>query len=255
MLQHQMRVPLVNDHGSLPAQQAAAAAQHPMLAPRPIDAATTGYGNFLAPDSDLSDPAQAINAPQFYYPTPPVQDPQAWLTQPTEQDGQGRIPSTTVDYSQFQTFQTPPASNEAASQYKQEGLNEADAQYPQPITNQASFPCQDFTSASIPPAADGSTWYKNDETNLDPQGCIIIPLFPSLGANLQRRRNCLLASYTIIISSSNMNSPLRTFIHPHNSSPNRRHKFSMWRTKQRTITMWNPTTVRWIIPRWRASNN
>lgn len=174
MMQHQMRALLFNDYGPLPAQQAAAAAQHPMLAPRPIDAATMGYHNFPPSDSASPGPSQTINASQFYYPTPSVQVPQAWPAHPEEQDGQGRIPSTAVNYSQYQNCQTLAASDEESSQYMQkEHKQEADSQYPQPITDGANIPGQEYASASMPPNTGNSQWDMNNENNLYSQVCII----------------------------------------------------------------------------------
>jgi hypothetical protein len=173
MQQHYMRVPLFNDYGPLPAQQAAAAAQHPMLAPRPIDAATMGYHNFPPSDSAPSAPSQTINAPQFYYPALPVQVPQPWPTQPGEQDGPGPIPSTTIGYSRFET---QPTSDQDNFQHKQgEYKQEADAQYPQPITNwaKANLPGQGFASSSVPPNTGDAVWDKTGSSY--PQVCVIVP--------------------------------------------------------------------------------
>lgn len=170
MMQHQMRALQFNDYGPLPAQQAAAAAQHPMLAPRPIDAATMGYHNFPPSESAPSAPSQPINASQFHYPKPLVQVPQ----HSEEQDGQGRIPSTAVNYSQFQTFQTRAASDEESSQYmKKEHKQEADSQYPQPITDGANIPGQEYASASMPPNTGDSLWDMKNENDLYSQVCII----------------------------------------------------------------------------------
>lgn len=185
-MQHQMRMPLFNDY-PLPAQQAAAAAQHPMLAPRPIDAATIGYLNYPSSDIAPSGPSQTINGPQFYYPAPQVQPPRAGPTQPTVQHGQGLIPSTTVNSSQLQTSQAQASSGQDNSQYDQEQYKpeyrqesykqgeykqEAGPQYPPPITNWANFPGQDFASASVPPYTGKTVWDKSYDGNQNPQVCI-----------------------------------------------------------------------------------
>jgi hypothetical protein len=191
-MQHRMQMPLFNDF-PLPAQQAAAAAQHPMLAPRPIDAATIGYSNYPPSDTSPSGPSQTINAPQFYYPAPQVHPPQTWPTQPTVQDGPAQIAQTTVNYSQFQNSQPQPSSGQGSSQYKQEEYkpeyrqeehkqakhkHEADPQYPPPITNWANFPGQDFASASVPPYAGDTVWDKSYDGNLYPQVSIDpIPIY------------------------------------------------------------------------------
>lgn len=90
-----MRVPLYNDY-PLPAQQAGAAAtQHPMLAPRPIDATAAGYQSYPPYESVPLEGDQSANASQFYYPTPPVQDVPL-STQPLQRNAQERKPSTTT---------------------------------------------------------------------------------------------------------------------------------------------------------------
>ncbi|KAJ5133146.1 Protein of unknown function DUF3468 [Penicillium atrosanguineum] len=185
-MQHQMRMPLFSEY-PLPAQQAAAAAQHPMLAPRPIDAATIGYHSYPSSDIAPLGPPQIINAPKFYYPAPQVQPPQTWPTQPTVQHGRGQIPSAIVNHSQFQTSQTQPRSGQDNSQYteeqyqpgyRQDGYKqdeykqETDPQYPPPITNWAKFPGQDFASASVPPYTGDTVWDNSYDGNLYPQTSI-----------------------------------------------------------------------------------
>lgn len=67
MQQQYMRVPFYNDYSTqLPPQHAAAAAQHPMLAPRPVDPATMGYNSFSS-QIPSSNQMQIINGPPFYY--------------------------------------------------------------------------------------------------------------------------------------------------------------------------------------------
>lgn len=68
-VEQQMGVPLPNGHGLLPAQQAAAAAQYPMLAPRPIDSASMGY------QSSSSEALHNTDLSQFQYPVPLTQAP------------------------------------------------------------------------------------------------------------------------------------------------------------------------------------
>ncbi|KXG46277.1 uncharacterized protein PGRI_051330 [Penicillium griseofulvum] len=101
--QQHMRVPIYNDYGSqLPPQQAAAAAQHPMLAPRPVDPATMGYHSF---PSRVPSPTQSqpINAPPFYYSAAQVQAPTyVWHTQPIAREESTFIASNVTDSSQSQ---------------------------------------------------------------------------------------------------------------------------------------------------------
>lgn len=81
MQQQYMRVPFYNDYSAqLPPQQAAAAAQHPMLAPRLVDPATMGYKSFPS-QIPLSNQTQPINEHPFYYPTAP---PAASTQPPTD---------------------------------------------------------------------------------------------------------------------------------------------------------------------------
>ncbi|KAJ5210968.1 hypothetical protein N7472_001107 [Penicillium cf. griseofulvum] len=101
--QQHMRVPIYNDYGSqLPPQQAAAAAQHPMLAPRPVDPATMGYHSF---PSRIPSPTQSqpISAPPLYYSAAQVQPPtHMWQTQPIAQEESTFITSNVTDSSQPQ---------------------------------------------------------------------------------------------------------------------------------------------------------
>ncbi|KAJ5666459.1 uncharacterized protein N7477_008907 [Penicillium maclennaniae] len=164
-MQHQMRMPLFNDY-PLPAQQAAAAAQHPMLAPRPIDAATIGGHNYPYSDIASSGPSQISSGPQFFYPAPQVQPPRAGSTQPRAQHVQGLLPSTTVNDSQFLTSQAQ-ANKSAISKrgmHKRPVLNT-----PPPITNWANFPGQDFASATVPTYTGDTVWDKSYDGNLYPQ--------------------------------------------------------------------------------------
>lgn len=114
-----MRVPLYNDY-PLPAQQAAAAAQHPMLAPRPIDASTAGWQPFSPYQAIPLEEPQTVNAPQFYYPAHPV-NAVLWPTQQPPPDTRGRNSSTTTSAS---GFQSPAVSSDQSSvQFQPETAN------------------------------------------------------------------------------------------------------------------------------------
>ncbi|KAJ5510069.1 hypothetical protein N7453_002172 [Penicillium expansum] len=101
--QQHMRVPIHNDYGAqLPPQQAAAAAQHPMLAPRPVDPMAMGYHSFPS-QIPSSTQIQPTNAPPFYYPAAQMQ-PQThiWHTQSIAQADSTLVPSKVTDFSQVQ---------------------------------------------------------------------------------------------------------------------------------------------------------
>ncbi|CAI7661274.1 unnamed protein product [Penicillium glandicola] len=95
--QQHMRVPAYNDYGSqLPPQQAAAAAQHPMLAPRPVDPVAMGYHSFPSQ-------SQPINPSSFYYPAAQGQPPtHVWHTQPIAQAESTFVPPNVTDFAQLQ---------------------------------------------------------------------------------------------------------------------------------------------------------
>ncbi|KAG0153904.1 hypothetical protein PDIDSM_1283 [Penicillium digitatum] len=101
--QQHMRVPIHNDYGSqLPPQQAAAAAQHPMLAPRPVDPVAMGYHSFPSqiPSSTQTLP---IDAPRFYYPAAQVQpQPYMWHNRPIAQTESPLVPPKVTISSQAQ---------------------------------------------------------------------------------------------------------------------------------------------------------
>ncbi|KAJ5175954.1 uncharacterized protein N7482_001831 [Penicillium canariense] len=164
MQQHHMRVPLFNDFSSLPAQQAAAAAQHPMLAPRPIDPATMGYHSLQASEIAAPEGSPTANAPQFYYPAPPGHvPPQSW-----PQLGQQPAPvppsSAPIDYSQLQAAAA--SSFQGVEEYKEESTS----QYPQPITYWTNVNRgQEYASTSLPPPPTGSQTGKGAENPLFPQ--------------------------------------------------------------------------------------
>lgn len=102
MTQQHMGAPTYNDYGfQLPPQQAAAAAQHPMLAPRPTDPTATGYHSFPS-QMPSSSQTQSINA-SSYYPAASLQRPvHMWQPQSlTHTDGRS-IASSVTNYSQAQ---------------------------------------------------------------------------------------------------------------------------------------------------------
>ncbi|KAJ5758675.1 hypothetical protein N7520_005831 [Penicillium odoratum] len=153
--QPSLRVPLYSDFSSLPPQQAAAAAQHPMLAPRLDYPTPLGY-QYPAP---LAPPAAGAGMPQpemqqrvdsshFHYPAPSAQ---SWPSYPVGQDGQGTIPSAQLGYAQHQ-----PQLINPAPQYS--GL---DPQLPQPITDWASIPTRNYTDSQYPKPFDPSTTIHN----------------------------------------------------------------------------------------------
>ncbi|KAJ5907666.1 hypothetical protein N7495_000348 [Penicillium taxi] len=97
----------------LPAQHAAAAAQHPMLAPRPVDPYSSAQ----------SDPQANGGATPFYYPAP-IHAPQQWqdLNQDSSTDGI----------------------------VHQSNTQHAPEQYPHPITNWDSIESQDYLAGPLP---------------------------------------------------------------------------------------------------------
>lgn len=158
-----MRVPLFNDYNPLPAQQAAAAAQHPMLAPRPVDAAAMGYNSFQPAETAPPERLQTANPPQFYYPAPPVQVPHPWPSQPAAQDGQRQLSLNAVDYQRSQSQAVSPEQNKF--QHKLEAAAEA----PWPVIDRPNFQGEDYTSTSVAPAASETPEDKSDENNAHPQ--------------------------------------------------------------------------------------
>ncbi|KAJ5592229.1 hypothetical protein N7537_009133 [Penicillium hordei] len=104
--QQHMRAPIPDDYGSqLPPQQAAAAAQHPMLAPRPVDPAAMGYHSFPS-QTPSSSQIQPVNAPPFYYPATQVQPlTHMWHTQPIVQMESTLVPPKANNFSQAQQQQ------------------------------------------------------------------------------------------------------------------------------------------------------
>lgn len=93
-LQQFTRVPLYNEHSHLPPQQAAAVAQHPMLAPRLQENTSTEYHPYPQADPNpTSDPSYPTNEPPFHYP-PHSEYLLNWNTQPAQLEHQA-LPSTT----------------------------------------------------------------------------------------------------------------------------------------------------------------
>ncbi|KAJ5671150.1 hypothetical protein N7507_000277 [Penicillium longicatenatum] len=146
MQQQNMRVPLYNDFASLPPQQAAAAAQHPMLAPRLDGHMLSGY-QYPAPTAAVTervqpDTQQMVDHSQFYYPALPAQVPQQWPDHSTGQIGPGTLPSD-LNYGQLQP--------QLAGQNNQNiQHNVVNSQLPQPITDWASISNQNYARNPLP---------------------------------------------------------------------------------------------------------
>ncbi|KAJ5112578.1 hypothetical protein N7532_000623 [Penicillium argentinense] len=190
-MQQQMRVPLYNDYGPLPAQQAAAAAQHPMLAPRPVDMSAIGYPPTATQPSPALPPESAskATAPQFYYPTPPIQStPQSW---PAEQNNHSPQHAAPVDYppthsrsrsqpqsqsaqSQSQSEPQPQLQPRSAvpeqSHYQYHSQQDPSTLYSQPMTSWDNFPTsQDYAAQYAAQLARESAEDKSHENPLFPQ--------------------------------------------------------------------------------------
>ena len=147
MQQQNIRVPLFSDFTSLPPQQAAAAAQHPMLAPR-LDAQMLPGYQYPASAAAVAgrvqeDTQQIVDPPQFYYPALPAQVPHLWPDHSAEQVGQGTIPSASLNYMQYQS--QPIDLSNPNPQY-----SAVNAQLPQPITDWASITNQYYARNSLP---------------------------------------------------------------------------------------------------------
>lgn len=188
-----MGVPLYNEFSALPPQHAAAAAQHPMLAPRPIDPATMGYHSVQA--FETVQPAEgpsAVTAPQFFYPAPPTQMPlQPWPAQP--QHPQVPSSSTTANYSQMQP--QPASSNE--DQIKHEELI---PHHPQPIIYWSNVQQgQEFVSPSVPPLTGAQ------QTEQGPDN----PLFPQVyHASLT---GCTIEDFLLMLSVHSLYTPRKLY--------------------------------------------
>ncbi|KAJ5914316.1 hypothetical protein N7504_003199 [Penicillium tannophilum] len=147
MQQQNIRVPLYSDFTSLPPQQAAAAAQHPMLAPR-LDAHMLSGYQYPAPSAAVAERAQqglqqTVDPPQFYYPALPVQMPQQWPDHSAGQVGQETTPSASLNYVQYQS--QPIGLSNLNAQY-----SPVNPQLPQPITDWASITNQDYARNPAP---------------------------------------------------------------------------------------------------------
>ncbi|CEJ53866.1 Putative Transcription factor [Penicillium brasilianum] len=165
MQKQHMRVPLYNEFGALPAQHAAAAAQHPMLAPRPIDPATMGYQSFQTYETTQPVDGQgSANAPQFYYPALPTHiPPQTWSAQPPPQHPQEPSPSGTSDYAQVQSQQ----SSSPSEPVQPHGSR---SQHPQPIIYWSNVQQgQEFVPASLQLPPGGAQAEDGPENPLFPQ--------------------------------------------------------------------------------------
>ncbi|OQD80049.1 hypothetical protein PENANT_c040G01023 [Penicillium antarcticum] len=162
MLQQHMGMPMYNDYGAqLPPQQAAAAAQHPMLAPRPVDSATMGYDSF-PPQMPPPDRAQPGNTPPFYYPPGqiPVQAPtHMWqLGQLGHTEGVP-IPQASTDYSQAQQ----PVHSVQASTPQVSQVSQVNIQYPPPITSPIGQTAEEYASNLSPVPALNASLGKNPD--------------------------------------------------------------------------------------------
>lgn len=176
-----MRTPIPNDYGSqLPPQQAAAAAQHPMLAPRPVDPVAMGYHPFSSqiPSSSQIQPA---NATQFYYPTTQVQPPtHMWHNQPIAQMESTLVPPKANDFSQAQQQQQQPVQlGQTSAAHRPHSSVQNVGQIPSPIGQTAEEYAFNLSPVTgLNPMA-GS---RESELNLVPQVCIaVIPLFLPAG--------------------------------------------------------------------------
>lgn len=157
-----MRVPLYNEY-PLQAQQAAAAARHPMLAPRPIDAFTAGYQPYPTTQSVPLEENETTNAAHFYYPTPPHAAP--WPTQTSQHGIEGRSSLITT----LSGFQSPTGISDHDGVQLQP---ETTSQRMQTNTNWANLPTYSFAPGPVTP--------KSDET---PEGYI-----PQVSVDLKRPR-------------------------------------------------------------------
>lgn len=152
-MHQQMRVPLFNE--PLPAQQAAAAAQHPMLAPRPVDMPPNlGYQAMSSSETSPPESKSALPAPQFYYPTPPVNiPPQPWPSHTAEQYQPGFNPPKSISHLQEQhqsqpQQNSPPVNIGDTDTHAAQGTERVEFKYPQqPVVGWETFPTsQDYAA-------------------------------------------------------------------------------------------------------------
>lgn len=178
-----MRPPIPNDYGSqLPPQQAAAAAQHPMLAPRPVDPAAMGYHSFPSQISSSSQ-IQPVNAPPLYYPAAQVQPPtHMWHNQPIVQMESTLVPSNANDFSQAQQQQQQQQSvqlGQTSAPHRPHSSVQNVAQIASPIGQTAE---EYAFNLSPVPGLNPMPGSRESELDLVPQVCItVIPLFLAAG--------------------------------------------------------------------------
>jgi hypothetical protein len=170
MLQQHMGMPMYNDYGSqLPPQQAAAAAQHPMLAPRPVDPATMGYSSF-PPQMPQPDRTQPGNTPPFYYPPGPmpVQAPtHMWQIGQLGHTEGVPVPQASADYSQVQHPVHPDESSTPQ-------MPQTSIQYPPPITSPIGQTAEEYASNLSPVPALNAVSGRNQD--ISTQVCIALSL-------------------------------------------------------------------------------
>lgn len=206
-MQQQMRVPIFNDY-PLPAQQAAAAAQHPMLAPRPVDVPATGYQAMQPSETSPLQRAPPATASQFYYPTPPVQLlPQQWPVQTAEENRRDSQPQKATNYSQAQSQPEPKPQAQSRSQslseseslptnstenYAHYDEQKLPAHYLQSSVNWQNFPTsQDYAAQYASQLASESSANKSNENPLFPLVCFYVLPDPTLnGLYHDANRGC-----------------------------------------------------------------
>lgn len=150
--QQHMRVPLFNGYPLL-AQQAAAATQHPMLAPWP-DASSSGYQAYLPSQMDSSTRNQTDHATQFYYPTPPGHAI-LWSSQAGNPGKHKRVSSTTT--SDSNSRYSAAGSDHSSTRYETETVDHK----VQADINWANSPMPGFASSSMSPSTDEAVGEKD----------------------------------------------------------------------------------------------
>ena len=163
-----MRGPIPNEYGSeLPPQQAAAAAQHPMLAPRPADPVAMGYPSFPS-QMHSSAQLQPINTPSFYYPAQVQPSSHIWHIQPIAQTGNTLVPPNVTDFPQVQ--QSVQLGQTSTPHRPYESVQNV-PQIATPIGQTA----EEYASNLSPmPAFSSMHGRRESETNPVPQVCIAI---------------------------------------------------------------------------------
>lgn len=230
MQQQNIRVPLYSDFTSLPPQQAAAAAQHPMLAPR-LDAHMLQGYQYLAPNAEVAgrvqqETQQTVDPPQFYYPALPAQVPQQWPDHSAGQVGQGAFNPASLNYVQYQS--QPIGLNDPNLQY-----DVVNPQLPQPITDWASITNQDYAGSSLPQVRHTLKAYKIS----------LLRIYSHSSLRLQ-----------LILIHNRLNS-LYSLLPPDSTSRPLNRRLYMLKMKLKTITMSNPTKNWRSKPRQRVSIN